>query len=403
MREFFRFYFFKVLIGLIALQLVIFFWLQHRNHRPLAVNDEINVFIGHSVKLQPLRNDSDKDNDEIILQEVSSPLQGRIERKDDLLIYSTMKDFIGIDSFTYTISDGKKESRKAYIKVMVTENLRPIAKNDNAQLYPGSKIPLKVLGNDEDREGDSIFISEFSNPLYGQLQQLGDVLFYTINNKSAKKDSFQYIISDGFNLSEKATVTIIVKDKNDQIYPWLSADVGNPSIQGSLVRKNKDFIIKGSGNDIWNNEDNFHFVYQILDGDCEMVTKINSIENTDQWAKGGIMIRESLYGPSKNVYICLSSENGVNFQLRLNTGAGSTSENQRDGIKAPYWIKLVRKGNHFTGYRAPDGIQWTEVKSDSIALPKIVYIGLAVTSHNDKALCAVYFDMGKTLVKKKQE
>jgi len=401
MRNFWRFHFIKVLLVLVAIQLLFFYWLQKRNHRPVAANDEISVFEGQSVKIMPLRNDSDKDEEELTLHEVSSPSHGEITQDEDLLVYLASNGFDGVDSFAYTVSDGKKVSHEAFIKVTVNENLKPVANNDVLQSYPGDKLPIPIMDNDTDREGDSIFITEISDPLHGQLDRQGNLLFYTSNRYSAKTDSFHYVISDGFSQSENASVIINIKSINNTIYPWLSADVGNPSLPGSVAIKNGEMIIKGSGDDIWNNEDNFHFAYQIVNGDCEMITKIKSIENTNQWAKGGIMIRESLTGPSRNIYMCLTKQNGVNYQIRPNPGAITTSVNQNDGIVAPYWVKLVRKGNHCTGYRSSNGVNWIEVKTDSINLPKIMYIGLATASHNDEALCAVQYDLNKTMLKKK--
>jgi len=401
MREFFRYYFLKVLLGLVVAQLLFFFWLEKRNHRPVAVQDEISVFEGHSVKLRPLRNDTDKDEDELSLAIVSKPLQGEISQDEDLLVYSIGKGFAGVDSFAYTITDGKKESKEAFIKVNVNENLPPVANNDYIKSYPGKKIPIPVMGNDNDREDDSIFIKDITEPLHGKIVQEGDILFYASNSNKAVLDSFHYTLGDGFSFSEKASVKIDVKSKASSIYPWLSVDIGTPALPGNMAIKGGDLIVKGSGNDIWNNVDNFHYAYQLLDGDCEMITKIKSIENTHEWAKGGIMIRESLTGPSKNAYICLSPNNGINFQIRFDNGAGSTSENQRGEIEAPYWLKLVRKGKYFTGYRSPDGKEWTEVRNDSIDMPKIVYIGLATTSHNEETLSAVHYDLSKTILKKK--
>ena len=56
----------------------------------------------------PLRNDSDKDEDELMLNEISSPMKGEITQDEDLLVYSISKGFVGVDSFAYTVSDGKQ-------------------------------------------------------------------------------------------------------------------------------------------------------------------------------------------------------------------------------------------------------------------------------------------------------
>ena len=391
MRRFLRFYFLRVIFILVVLQLGFFAWLQYRNHRPEAQPDEVNVYEGQSVSLMPLRNDTDKDKDELSIQNVSEPLQGKISRDDNLLHYVAAKGFHGTDSFAYTISDGKKESNEAFIKVRIEENLKPAANDDHAQMYPGGEILLAVLGNDSDREGDSLFIEEFSQPGHGTIEQQGNEFVYQPTGNAAMLDSFHYVISDGFHSSDQASVIIEVKDKSNPCYPFLSADIGNPAVSGGLSCNNGQYIIKASGNDIWNNSDNFHYAYQKITGDCEIISRVTSLEDSHEWAKGGIMIRESLSGHSKNAFMYVSSGNGTSFQWRPNTGSSTQSMNQEDGVKAPYWIRLVRNGDEFTGYKSADGSQWVKIGNASVSMPGQVYIGLAVTSHSDGEVCKASF------------
>ena len=55
-------------------------------------------------------------------------------------------------------------------------------------------------------------------------------------------------------------------------------------------------------------------------------------------------------------------------------------------MTAPYWVKMVRAGSTFSGYQSSDGTNWTLVFSTSITMGSNVYIGLAVTAHNNGAL-----------------
>jgi regulation of enolase protein 1 (concanavalin A-like superfamily) len=60
--------------------------------------------------------------------------------------------------------------------------------------------------------------------------------------------------------------------------------------------------------------------------------------------------------------------------------------------KLPYWVKLTRAGDVFTGYVSSDGIVWKTVGSATIPLNKNLLIGLAVTSHNNAALNSTLFE-----------
>jgi hypothetical protein len=398
LREFNRFYLLKTLFGLIVLQLLFFFWLQKRNHRPIAVNDEVTVYEGHSVKVQPLRNDSDKDENEIAIDSIFTPLHGKISRKENTVFYSAVIGFAGIDSFAYTINDGKKKSRKAFIKVNVEKNLAPVAHHDNLQCYSGNSLVIAPMGNDEDREGDSIFIHDFTQPLHGSVTMQGDLFVYAPGKNYSPNDSFRYTITDGRNLSAEATISINILNRNDPRFPWLFQDVGKPSLPGEMSISGSIMVIKASGDDIWNNKDNFHYSYQVIQGDFEIITRVISLDNTDQWAKAGIMARWSLTDVSKNVFLCVTSQNGISFHGRAEKNSNTLDINRAEGINAPYWLKLVRKGDVFNGFISADGIHWTDAGKTTMALPRNIYVGLAVTSHNDGVICTAKFGGSKLKV-----
>ena len=62
------------------------------------------------------------------------------------------------------------------------------------------------------------------------------------------------------------------------------------------------------------------------------------------------------------------------------------------GLAAPYWLRLVRSGNTFTSYVAPDGVNWTQTGTTTVSMNANVYVGLAVCSHNDGTICQAQFD-----------
>jgi hypothetical protein len=116
------------------------------------------------------------------------------------------------------------------------------------------------------------------------------------------------------------------------------------------------------------------------------------VQNTDPWAKAGIMIRESLNQDSVNVFAGITSQNGVIFSSRPATGGTCTSFGQ-SGVSAPYWVKLVRIGNTFTGYSSATGSTWTQIGSPMVvSMDQAVLVGLAVTAHNQTQLNAAVFD-----------
>src|SRR4051812_42442486 len=75
---------------------------------------------------------------------------------------------------------------------------------------------------------------------------------------------------------------------------WADQDIGSVAAAGSVKRTGDAFAVTGSGADIWGNADAFHFMHQPWSGDGSLMVRVDSLTNTAQWAKAGIMFRESL-------------------------------------------------------------------------------------------------------------
>jgi hypothetical protein len=155
------------------------------------------------------------------------------------------------------------------------------------------------------------------------------------------------------------------------------------------------YTVGGSGTDIWGNSDQFTYAYKALQGDGALIARVTSIgPGANTWAKAGVMIRESLAIGSTHASMDLSANsdgtagNGYSFQRRLApTDGTSTGDNGvAPAIKPPYWVKIERKGNLFSGSISPDGKTWTVFGTpQTIVMKDPVFIGLCVTSHVDAA------------------
>jgi len=154
------------------------------------------------------------------------------------------------------------------------------------------------------------------------------------------------------------------------------------------------YTVTGSGADIGGTADEFHFAYKMLTGVGSIIAKIESVENTHDSARAGVMIRETLDPNSKNAFACITPNNGVVSQGRTTAGGTSYSANQ-SGIAAPHWIKLERDvAGNFTAYQSTNGSTWVMVENSTpqnILMNSNTYVGLAVTSHNAAVACEAKF------------
>jgi fibronectin type 3 domain-containing protein len=173
--------------------------------------------------------------------------------------------------------------------------------------------------------------------------------------------------------------------------PWQTQDIGAVGVAGSSLYAAGVFTVTGAGADIQGTADAFQFDYMTVTGDCTIVARVVSVQNIDGWSKAGLMIRSNLDANAANAFIAVTPGSGVTWQSRSSSGGG-TSWNQTGGLSAPYWLKLVRNGSIFTGYRSPDGANWTPQGTNTATMSNTVLIGLALTSHNNTNLCTATFD-----------
>ncbi|MHC4437616.1 MAG: LamG-like jellyroll fold domain-containing protein [Planctomycetota bacterium] len=175
--------------------------------------------------------------------------------------------------------------------------------------------------------------------------------------------------------------------------------MGYPASTGSFVEGPVGtYTMTASGADIWAvngvEADEFHFAYKMLTGAGSIIARVDSVENTNDWAKAGVMIRETLDPDSAHAFACVTPANGVAAQGRPSTG-GTSINTAEGGITAPHWVKLDRSiGGTFTVSHSTNGSTWVPVTGttpQTIQMGTNVYIGLALTSHDAALTCQAVF------------
>ena len=211
-------------------------------------------------------------------------------------------------------------------------------------------------------------------------------------SSSTSYDFYVTAVDGAGNESSDSNIITVTTDSGGGLpSPWSNQDVGTVSASGSASESSGTFTINGAGSDIWGSSDEFHYVYQSLSGDGSMVAQVQSVENTNSWAKAGVMIRETLDADSRHAMMIVTPGQGTSFQYRSSTGGTSNDSTPGDGITAPHWVKIERSGDTLTGYKSSDGSSWTQVGSTTITMATDVKIGMPVTSHNDGTLCTADF------------
>jgi len=191
-------------------------------------------------------------------------------------------------------------------------------------------------------------------------------------------------------------------DLNSQNWTANGADTLRLFVQGQAPAfaegADGSIAMSAIGADIWGTADEFRYAYKKLSGDGAMIARIDSLYDSDPWAKAGVMIRETLEAGSTFAGVYLSGNNGVRYQGRLTADVDAVSDSsvatdEQIALREPVWVKIERLGNAFNGYYSTDGADWTAMSwnPQTVEMGSNVHIGLAVTSHNSSVSTGVVF------------
>lgn len=174
---------------------------------------------------------------------------------------------------------------------------------------------------------------------------------------------------------------------------WQCADIGNATPTGEEYYNNNTWTVLAGGNDIWNTSDQFRYDWQVLAGDGSVSAHVISQTNSSDYAKAGVMLRQSS-DPSDAYYALLvTPAHGLLVQYRTSYGANAVNGPALSGA-VPTYVMVSRSGSMFSAFTSTDGTTWTYVAGSSISIniTGSIQAGLATTSHNSYGLTQVQYD-----------
>jgi hypothetical protein len=182
------------------------------NRSPIAADDFAATDEDVSLSISVLGNDSDPDRDPLTLASVGPASVGTVEQVGGSVTYTPRLDWSGVDSFTYTVADGRGGSDTATVTVTVRPvNDPPVAVADSATTAYGTRVTINVLANDTDVDGDVLTLTQVSPGARGGTSINGSGVTYSPNSGFSGADSFSYTVSDGQGGSATATVSVQVQ------------------------------------------------------------------------------------------------------------------------------------------------------------------------------------------------
>lgn len=175
------------------------------------------------------------------------------------------------------------------------------------------------------------------------------------------------------------------------------ANIGTPLALGSHYSCDATSMeLVGGGLDIWSTADQGYWAYRSITGDFDARVRLDSLSlpattGPALTAKGGIIVRDTVEANSPTLHLLanpLPPGRNLAEAGRRQTVNGTTTSwgTNQSNLNIPHWLRLVRAGNTFTGYRSSNGVDWIVfANTTQAAAPATMLLGLGVTSHTNSA------------------
>ena len=167
-------------------------------------------------------------------------------------------------------------------------------------------------------------------------------------------------------------------------------DVGQVRHAGSVSfsAQRQEYVISGSGQNMWGDHDDFHFVWKRLSGNFTLLTRARFIgAGVEEHRKIGWTIRPTLASNGIHVTAALHGNGLMSLQYRRTVGGQTEEQKSRDSLPHPdVLIRLERRNGVYlmSVGRFSDSLVTQQLSG--VSLPDTVYVGLFVCSHNDNVV-----------------
>jgi sugar lactone lactonase YvrE len=166
------------------------------------------------------------------------------------------------------------------------------------------------------------------------------------------------------------------------------ADVGRATGSASYDPQQQSYSVAGSGQNMWDTRDDFHFVWKRMTGNFILSTRARFIgPGVEAHRKIGWTIRPSLDTSGAHVTAALHGDGLMSLQFRRQTGGVTEETVSPDSLpNADAVIQLERRDGVYLMSVAQFGDTLVTTQLADVSLPDSVYVGLFVCAHNDTVI-----------------
>lgn len=185
-------------------------------------------------------------------------------------------------------------------------------------------------------------------------------------------------------------------------------DIGSPQLTGSAKQVEDGWDLVAGGADIWEQSDQFHFVYKQVAGDFDIAVRVEAFTPAHLYSKAGLMVRESLNADSPHLMFLVFSDHSPRnnnlgaYEMQFRSVAGADCQAVYPAVRPPAppefpaaypnsWLRVQRRGDRFSAFGSTNGKAWKLYGVQTLKLPSVVRVGPALTSHNSETAAMARF------------
>jgi hypothetical protein len=259
-------------------------------------------------------------------------------------------------------------------------------------VYFGTEVPPALVGNQEGTSYDPGTL-EYGTTYYWQIDEV-------------EADG---TVRPGALLSFKTTTPVGIFEYTRDIGD--DRGIGRTTYEGYVWKDDglaEQYLLMGGGHDVWDNADDFHYAYNTVSGDVRVSANFEWIVKSNDWAKYGVMLRNSTAAGSTHRYMAergLSDYAGMQGRVSADGGSSEFGTAWTTGAKALGIQRVTVQGLTFIEGLADFGDGWESRAIDLIlsGFDDEILAGVAITSHDSTHLAQarcwnVSYKLNPTLV-----
>ncbi len=198
------------------------------NEAPKTVADHVFTLEDQQIRIsisELLANDTDRENDTLVLDGIISSDHGTVSVLDGYMIFTPDADYNGTATVRYRVSDGLGNRVNAQLNVHLSPvNDTPEITVESTRAHYATSVNLSDLITATDRDGDAVYVDLRDASGLGHFEVDGVAIAddITVRVLATELDRVRYIPSQNLNTAE----TLIARTFDGELYSdWASFDI----------------------------------------------------------------------------------------------------------------------------------------------------------------------------------